>query len=421
MFETPEQLLAAIQLGEDSHLEFKEMIFAGDKLKGPTRDTIADSLAAFANAKGGVFLLGVRDRDREIVGIPRDKLDVAEQIVREICISSIKPPLEGAITKIELPALDGSMQAVLRVDVDRSLSLHQSPGGHFARFGASRRALTTDQIVRLAQQRSHSRLLSFDEEIVANVGLADLEPGLVERFRVPDNHDTLDVLARKLGMMRIDPEGAPRATVAGVLIGAARPATHIGCAWIQAVCYRGIEPEAGPGYQIDAKDIHGPLDLQIAEASAFVFRNMKVGASKVAGRMDVPQYDMTAIFEAMVNAVAHRDYSLMGSHIRVRMFADRVEIRSPGGLANGLDVESISERQVSRNSVLASLLARIHVPPIEGLQTTRGTIMDRRGEGVPLILRRTEALAGKRPEIQVIDDTEMVVRIPAASAGSGSQ
>lgn len=141
---------------------------------------------------------------------------------------------------------------------------------------------------------------------------------------------------------------------------------------------------------------------------------MKVGASKLVGRHDVPQYDVTAVFEAVVNAVAHRDYSLLGSHIRVRMFADRLEIRSPGGLANGLDVESLAERQVSRNSVLASLLARIPVPPIAGLQTTRNTIMDRRGEGVPLIFRRTAALAKQPAVIRVIDDAEVVVTLPAA-------
>lgn len=414
MFDSTEQLLAAIQLGEDSHLEFKEMVFSGEKLKGPSRDAIADSLAAFANAKGGVFLLGVREKDREIVGIPRDKLDLAEQVVREVCISSIKPPLEGSITKIELPSLDGSMLALLRVDVDRSLSLHQSPGGHYARFGASKRPLTTDQIVRLAQQRSQSRLLSFDEEIVNKVRLTDLEPTLVERFRSAENRDSFAVLARKLGMMRVDTEGQAKATVAGVLLGTSRPADYHSNAWVQAVCYRGTDVEAGPGYQLDAKDIHGPLDLQIAETCAFVLRNMKIGASKEAGRHDTPQYDITAVFEAVVNAVAHRDYSLMGSHIRVRMFADRLEIRSPGGLPNGLDVDSLSERQVSRNSAIASLLARVAVPAIVGLQTSRSTVMDRRGEGVPLILRRTEALAGHPARIQVLDDSEVVVTLPAA-------
>lgn len=227
MFDTTAQLLAAIRLGEDSYLELEEIMFAGDKLKGPTRDAIADSLAAFANAKGGVFVLGVREKDREIVGVPRDKLDLAEQIVREVCVSNIKPPLEGTITKLELFSSDGSSRVVLRVDVDRSLSLHQSPGGHFARFGASKRALTTDQIVRLAQQRSQSRLLSFDEEIVKRVGLVDLSPNLVERFRALDNRDPFAVLARKLGMLRVDADGQPRATVAGVLLGTARPADHM--------------------------------------------------------------------------------------------------------------------------------------------------------------------------------------------------
>ena len=416
MFDTTEELLAAIQRGEDSYLEFKEAVFAGDKLRGPSRDQIADSLAAFANAKGGVFLLGVREKEHEIVGIPADKLDAVEQIVREVCTSSIKPPLEGAITKIELPTLDGTLRPVLRVDVDRSLSLHQSPGGHFERFGASKRPLSTDRIVRLAQQRSHSRLLSFDEEVVTKASLADLDPALIERFRAVDNQDDLRVLGRKLGMLRQDPAGEWRPTVAGVLLGTREPQVHLHGAWVQAVCYRGTEVSAGPGYQIDARDIHGPLDEQIAKACSFVIRNMRVEASKVAGRQDVPQFDTTAVFEAVTNAVAHRDYSQVGSHIRLLLFANRLEIRSPGGLANGLDVESLAERQVARNSTIASLLAKTKVPPIAGLQTTRTTIMDRRGEGVPLILRRTAELSGSPATYRVIDDAEVVVSVPAATA-----
>ena len=416
MLDSNEALLSAIRLGEDSRLEFKEMVFAGGKLKGPSRESIADSLAAFANAKGGVLVLGIGDGTREVVGIPLDRLDLAEQIVREICTTAIKPPLEGAIRKIELPASDGTMRAVLRVDIDRSPLLHQSPGGHYERFGASKRQMSTDRIIRIAQQRSQSRLLSFDEEIVGRATLADLDRALIERFRSEGNHDSFEVLARKFGMAREDQDGTSKPTVAGLLMGSAQPRTFLPGAWIQAVSYRGIDADAGPAYQLDAKDFIGPLDLQVAEACVFVLRNMRVEASKDAGREDVPQYDVTAVFEALTNAVAHRDYSLHGAHIRLRMFADRLEIRSPGALPNGLDIESMAERQVSRNSTIASLLARVAVPEIPDLRSGRRTMMDRRGEGVPVILRRTAALARKPATIRLVGDEELVVTLPAASA-----
>ncbi len=66
-------------------------------------------------------------------------------------------------------------------------------------------------------------------------------------------------------------------------------------------------------YQLDAKDIAGPLDEQVSEACRFVARNMRVEARKNGGRIDLPQFDLTSAFEAVVNAVAHRDYSIYGS------------------------------------------------------------------------------------------------------------
>lgn len=73
-----------------------------------------------------------------------------------------------------------------------------------------------------------------------------------------------------------------------------------------------------------AKDLDGPLDQQIIDACQFVFRNMRVEAFKHLGRHDRPQYDMETVFEAVVNAVAHRDYWIYGSKIRLRMFRDRL-------------------------------------------------------------------------------------------------
>ena len=70
MFDSVEELLDKIRLGEETFLECKEVHFAGQKVSGPRRDSLADELAAFANGRGGVCLLGVEDGSREIVGIP---------------------------------------------------------------------------------------------------------------------------------------------------------------------------------------------------------------------------------------------------------------------------------------------------------------------------------------------------------------
>jgi predicted HTH transcriptional regulator len=146
---------------------------------------------------------------------------------------------------------------------------------------------------------------------------------------------------------------------------------------------------------------------------------MKTAAMKTMGRRDVPQYDLTAVFEALVNAVAHRDYAIYGSKIRLKMFADRLELYSPGGLANTMTVESLALRQSVRNEVVTSLLARCAVPEewrerLPLLETGRTAMMDRRGEGVPVILERSLALSGRVPEYRLLDGEELVLVVYAA-------
>ena len=190
----------------------------------------------------------------------------------------------------------------------------------------------------------------------------------------------------------------------------ARPKNGFPNACITATCYRGNDRASG---QIDTQTITGPLNRQITEAVAFAVRNMRVGAYKNPARTNLPQYSEAALFEAIVNAVVHRDYSIHGSRIRLSMFTDRVEINSPGGLPNNLTIDSMDVRQSTRNEALASIFGRIPVGEIRG-SSNRQFFMERRGDGVPIILRETEALSGRIPEYQLIDDSDLVLTIPAA-------
>nr|WP_020505429.1 ATP-binding protein [Lamprocystis purpurea] len=141
-----------IRLGEDGLLELKEVRFAGTKVRGPTCDDLADALAALANSAGGVLVLGVDDRSREVIGIPAERLDAADTLVLEACESSIKLSLAPLIERLTLPDPLGQERPVLRVDVTRSLFVHQSPGGYLHRVGSSKRPMPPDQSARLFQQ-----------------------------------------------------------------------------------------------------------------------------------------------------------------------------------------------------------------------------------------------------------------------------
>ena len=416
MFDSRKELLDKIRLGEDTFLEYKEVRFSGGRVTEPRRDSLADELAAFANSRGGVFVMGVEDGTREIQGIPNERLDTAERFVHELCHDSIDPPIAPVIERLELPTTTGEDAVVIRIDVPRSLFVHRSPGGYMLRVGSARRIMSSEYLARLFQQRSQTRIIRFDGQTVSNATLDDLQPELWERFRTPRSPSERERFLSKLHMARADDEGTPRPTVAGLLTGAADARPWLPNAYVQAVAYRGTSIRVGASndpYQLDAADIHGPLDTQIVDACRFVAKNMKTAAFKDQGRLDRPQFDMSAVFEAVVNAVAHRDYSIHGSKIRLRLFENRLELYSPGAIPNSMDVEDLGDLQSARNDVIASLLAKIPVPDQSWLTTDRSTMMDRRGEGVRVILDNSERLSGRTPEYRLIGDAELLLTIHA--------
>ncbi|WLE98937.1 MAG: ATP-binding protein [Candidatus Electrothrix communis] len=411
MLENTSGLLKQIALGEDSILELKNISFKGEKISGPHRNGMADELAAMANTHAGIILLGVDDRTREIEGISSEKLDLVEDWLRAICNDLIEPPLDCLIRKLSLAVQEEKEKVIIRIDVPRSLFVHQSPGGYFRRIGSSKRQMKPDMLARLFQQRSQARLIRFDEQAVPGARFDDLAPSLWNRFRtVISSHDDQEFLL-KMKLISPGENDILCPTVSGVLMACETPDAFMSGAFIQAVCYRGIERDGG--YQLDAKDISGPLDIQVRDACRFVERNMRVYAIKAPNRIDTPQFSLNAVFEAVVNAVAHRDYSVYGSKIRLHLFADRLEIFSPGTIPNTMTIDSLSERQSVRNELLTSLLARCPMN-FNAIGSQRSSIMDKRGEGVPIIILESEQLSGVRPEYRLLDDAELKLTIYAA-------
>lgn len=422
MFESKSELLEKIRLGEDSLLELKEVRFGGGgKVISPNRESLAQELTAFANSHGGVCVLGLEDATREPQELTTTQLDALEAFIRDLCFDLIKPPLTSIrIEKLSLPRTDGNMGAGIRVDVDRSLFVHNVSGSYFHRVGSSKRTMQPDYLARLFQQRSQTRIIRFDEQTVRHAKVSDLKNDLWQRFRTARTTGMDEDLLFKLGLIRCDEDDNKRPTIAGVLFATADPSEWLPNAFIQAVAYSGTSVNPGETsdsvYQLDAKDIKGPIDQQVVEACKFVVKNMTVAAQKRAGRRDKPDYDVTAVFEALVNAVAHRDYSIQGSKIRLRMFTDRLELYSPGAIPNTMTVESLPYRQSARNEAITCLLAKCAVPDgIEWLDTNRTTMMDKRGEGVSIILDRSEELSGVRPVYRLIDDVELLLTISGSN------
>lgn len=410
MFDSPDELLQKIRLGEDTSLELKTVRFRGDRVSEPKRDDLADELAAIANTRDGVLVLGVDDKTREIDGIPISNLEATERYVYEICNESIKPPALFQSFRMELPDSAGILRPVLKVDIPRSLFVHESPGGYFHRQGSSKRKMPSEYLARLFQQRSQARLIRFEEQPVPQSGINDLSEALWHRYTTRSN-EASEIVLLKRNLLSREESGAIRASVAGVLLCCERPDRFLSSAFIEAVRYRGTRQDSN--YQTDAQKIHGPLDLQIKQAMAFLKRNQTVMATKEPHRIELPQFSERAVFEAVVNAVAHRDYAVSASKIRFFMFDDRLEIYSPGALPNTVTIESIALRQATRNELITSLLAETPVAETVG-DVGRGFYMEKRGDGVPIILNESEKLSGKKPTYRLIDDSELLLTVFSA-------
>ena len=388
MSNTLTDLIEKLHLGEDATIEFKREM--------PRRSHLADEIAAFANAKGGVILIGVDDNG-EISGIDRQNLDTVEKTVVEICQDSIDPTVLIHTEKFRLEDKN-----LLKIEVPRSLFVHKTANGYFIRQGSSKREMSPEQLARLFQTRSQARIIFFDEQFVPNTNQKTLKESLYRRFITESAaEDEVEDLLLKRRILVRDGQDI-RASVAGILMCYDTPNDYLYNSYIQAVLYRGKEKDAND--QIDATDIRGPLDQQIIEAMKFADRYNAVAARKDIGRIDIPQYSMRAIFEAIVNAVVHRDYSKSSSKIRLFMFDDRLELYSPGALANTVTVDNLRYSQATRNELLARLLSEVALDDNMRRQVVCRHFLERRGEGVGIILNESEELSGKLPVYELFDE-----------------
>ena len=407
------QVIDLIDMGENSRAELKEISIQNGKVLTPHRDGITDELAAFANSSGGTIIFGVSDKERHIIGIESSDASAFVDWITEICCDSVKPPIVNfEVNSVYVPNDVGERKCVPYVQVAQSLWLHKSANGYFYRLGNRKIEMSPEYLLHIAQTRSQAQIISFDEQAIPNTSESTLQRDLYMRFV---REDSIEALARRRILVKTEDE--INVSVSGILMCTQTPDEYIYNSFIQAVFYGSTKRDAN--YQINALDCRGPLDQQIIQAYNFVRQHNFVSAKKESWRMEKPQYSMRAVFEALVNAVVHRDYSIYGSKIRLFMYSDRIEIISPGTLANTLTVENLMENQVTRNEMLARLLSELSVEG--GMSTTvdRSYFLERRGEGVRIIYDESERLSGQKPVYQIIGEELKLTIIAAPSLQDG--
>ena len=305
---------------------------------------IAESLAAMANANGGTIILAGSAR-RTKLGLADIKATVGKAMeAMLLCQPKLVMPLPKVV--------NDASRAVVVLLVPRGLSQVYSVGGRYLhRAGRDNLSLSSNELRRLLIERGQ---ISYEAQEAENAGLDDIDWPRVQRYReilgLAGDHSSEELLRRRGCLVR--PSGRPN--YAGILLFGREPERFVRSSEIVAVRYAGREM----GERFVREDIRGPLPDQIQRAEAFVLANMRRGTRLIGlDRVEKLEYPQEAIREVIVNAVAHRDYSIAGDGIRLFMFSDRIVVHSPGRLPGHVTVENILDERYSRNEVIVQVLA----------------------------------------------------------------
>lgn len=311
-------------------------------------DTMATILTAMANSRGGTLVLGVIGPGATLTGV-RDSTSATDRVIQAAL--TIEPPLI-----IPMPrAVEVKDKQVLVVHIPPGMPhVYALDGRYLSRNGIENTALKPRDLRRLIIERGE---LSFETEIVRGTSLEDIDwdkaKAYVSNLGGINENEVETALFRRGCLARQD--GRLRPTNAGILLFGKEPQRHIRGAEITAARF----PGDGMGDTFQKQDISGTIPDQIRRAEAFLRDHLRkdVSIGTTMERSETFEYPLEAARELVVNAAAHRDYSIAGDGIRLFVFRSRMEVISPGGLPGPVTIDNIKDERFSRNPVIVQVLS----------------------------------------------------------------
>ncbi len=378
------ELRQRIENWENLHTEFKEQSKSAD---------LDSSLVAFGNTNGGQLIFGV-NKNRLLVGV--DDPDALMQQVDNVAYHNCEPPLtviqETVITE------DGKTVVVVNIPKGDQRPFRASTG-YYIRTTSGRRQASRQELLRLFQAVTS---LYYDETPMLRATLQDLNAQAVEGYFEQTRGQTWYALGLSFERVLVNLKLAQEVddvlypTLAGLLFFANLPQRFAPQAYITALRFPGTGIDSDP---TDQKRIEGPMQSMLEDAMRFLnihlptphhIRNMEPEAQ--------PELPADALREVLVNALAHRDYTIQGP-VRLLILDDRVEIRSPGELPNSVSLQALPLGvHVLRNPTLYNLFLRL------GLVTDAGS-------GIPRTMARVQRATGQLPTLK-LEGNEFVVVLP---------
>ena len=339
------ELSQRMEKWEDLHTEFKEAAAHADDL--------AAAFVAFANTDSGQLIIGV-SKTRQIVGV-RDA-DKVMQRLDQISVNNCEPPLTIIQETI---ATENGFVIVVNIPKGDQRPYRTNRGDYFIRTTSGRRRASRQELLRLFQSVES---LYYDETLVLRAAIQDLDTQGFAHFFERAYQRPLPFekeLENMLKNMRLlgEQSGEFHPTLAGILCFGRDPQRFLSHAQISAARIPGVSLSASPS---DVKQIGGPLFNMLEDVARFTNLHLPIPhviqGYQPENRPELPE---TALRELFVNAIVHRDYTLHAP-IRVLIFDDRIEIRTPGALPNGVTIASIllGAAHVLRNPTIYSIFNR---------------------------------------------------------------
>ena len=395
---THTELLELIEEVQHLHSELDDVEVK--TAQGGTPQRLFEVFSAFANRPGGgLLLLGLDERRSfQVVGVG-DAHRLQEEISH--LAADMEPPLRPEFTVAEIDGHTVVAVELFEIPGEQKPCYYRPAGlqrGAYLRLGNTNRQMTDYEIFGYVSARTQP---AFDGEPVLEGTLADLnraalDAHLAQLRRTRPQASYLDApLEQVLTQLRVvrDVQGVLRPTLAGLLMFGNYPQAFEPQLVITFLHYYGVtEEEPTPRGErfLDNRKFEGTIPEMVEQATNTVMASIRK-SSLIEGlyRRDVPEYPESAIREAVVNAVAHRDYShfVRGSYIQIRLFADRLEVQTPGGLYGGVTEDNLEDEQSTRNRVLMRLLEDLH-------------LVENRGSGIRAMLEAMRAANLEPPRFQ---------------------
>ncbi|MHB1356138.1 MAG: ATP-binding protein [Anaerolineae bacterium] len=316
-------------------------------LREPSVPDLAQTIVAMANAMGGTIVIGM-DEDGHIQS---DVMDWVEPIL-ERALRLCEPPFHGS----DLPdwQSEETPQGMVVTLTIKTVSYTVSIAGRevLVRSGAANVTLSHEQV--------HKTLVvppsNLEEDEVPGATLADFDDAILDEYQ--RNHQQRGALGDILTRSELlrdagATSSAGMPTVAGLLLFGRHPHQFLPQASILIIRFKGTSlreaASSGERYQ-QRRDVVGPAARQV-EQTWEILREWTQRSPTVEGlvRRESFEYPPEAVREAVVNAICHRDYAVRGQRIEIRLFDDRIEIMSPGGLPGHITLDNILDEHYSRN------------------------------------------------------------------------